>query len=184
MLKAPLVCKAADLKSVCPKGSGTDAPPCNAGVFLWSNVGLPNFCSMGKALDQLKKSVSMSAQRRAVELPDGSEFEFWMTPLTLAERTRAQKQAKSDDATDFALQLLVSKAKNENGMPLFSAGEIAELRNALPASVVEALMLQLIGEPEEEEEEFDMKSSEDGAEEGQPAASGTRGRRKAGQKSE
>ena len=139
---------------------------------------------MGKALDQLKKSVSMSAQRRAVELPDGSEFEFWMTPLTLAERTRAQKQAKSDDATDFALQLLVSKAKNENGMPLFSAGEIAELRNALPASVVEALMLQLIGEPEEEEEEFDMKSSEDGAEEGQPASSGTRGRRKAGQKSE
>ena len=66
---------------------------------------------MGKALDRLKKSVSMKPARRAVELPDGSEFEFWMTPLTLAERTRAQKQAKSDDATDFALQLLVSKAQ-------------------------------------------------------------------------
>ena len=116
----------------------------------------------------------MKAQSRTVELPDGSEFEFYMTPLTLAERARAQKQAKSDDATDFALQLLVSKAKDANGVPLFGAGEIADLRNALPASVVEALMLQLIGEaPEEEEEEFDMKSFEDGAEQGQPTTRGT-----------
>ena len=99
-----------------------------------------------------------------------------MTPLTLAERSRAQKQSKSDDATDFALQLLVSKAKDENGVPLFSAGEIADLRNALPASVVEALMLQLIGEQEEEVEEaaYDMKSSEDGSKEGQPTTRRTR----------
>ena len=118
---------------------------------------------MGKALDRLKKSVSMTASRRAVELPDGSEFEFFMTPLTLAERTRAQKQAKSDDATDFALQLLVSKAKDSSSRPLFNVGEISDLRNALPASVVEALMLQLIGEPEEEED-IDLKSSEEAAE--------------------
>ena len=126
----------------------------------------------------------MKPVRRAVELPDGSEFEFWMTPLTLAERTRAQKQAKSDDATDFALQLLVSKAKDENNRPLFNVGELAELRNELPASVVEALMLQLIGEVEEEEEEVDLKSTEDGAEQGQPATSGTRRRRKTGQDAE
>ena len=126
----------------------------------------------------------MKPQRRSVELPDGSEFEFYMTPLTLAERTRAQKQAKSDDATDFALQLLVTKARDENNRPLFTVGELAELRNELPASVVEALMLQLIGEPEEEEEEeVTSKSTEDGASEGQPAASGTRRRRKAGEDS-
>lgn len=139
---------------------------------------------MGKALDRLKKSVSMKPQRRAVDLPDGSEFEFWMTPLTLAERGKAQKQAKSDDATDFALQLLVTKARDENNRPLFNVGELAELRNELPANVVEALMLQLIGEAEEEEEELDMKSAEDGTEEGQPAASGTRRRRKTGQDAE
>ena len=134
---------------------------------------------MGKALDRLKKAVSMKPQRRTVELPDGGEFEFYMTPLTLAERSRAQKQAKSDDATDFALQLLVSKAKDSGGMPLFNQGEIADLRNVLPASVVEALMLQLIGE-QEEEEEWDMKSAEEGAEGRRAANSGTRGRRKAG----
>ena len=114
---------------------------------------------MGSALDRLKKSVSMAATRRAVELPDGSEFEFFMTPLTLAERGRAQKQAKSDDATDFALQLLVAKATDENGMKMFSPGEVAELRNELPASVVEALMLQLLQEPEAEEVESDPKPS-------------------------
>lgn len=115
---------------------------------------------MGRALDRLKKAVSMKSQPRHVELPDGSEFEFFMTPLTLAERARAQKQAKSDDNTDFALQLLVSKAKDKNGVPLFNQGEVAELRNALPAAVVESLMLELVGEPEPEEE-ADMKSPEE-----------------------
>lgn len=103
----------------------------------------------------------MKAQRKSVELPDGSEFEYWMTPLTLAERGRAQKQAKSDDATDFALQLLVNKAEDENGQRLFAAGDVAELRNALPSSLVEALMLQLLSDvdEDEEDEELDPKPS-------------------------
>jgi len=134
-----------------------------------------------RALDKLKSAVSMKPARRSVELPDGSEFEFWMTPLTLAERSRAQKQARSEDATDFALQLLVSKAKDENNTPLFHQGDLAELRNALPASVVEALMLQLIGEQEEEEEEeLDMKSNQDAAKQGQSTSSRTGRSRKAG----
>ena len=114
-----------------------------------------------RALDQLKAAVSMKPQRKAIELPNGSEFEYWMTPLTLAERGKAQKQAKSDDATDLALQLLVSKAKDENGQPLFAPGEIAELRNALPSSVVEALMLQLLADvdTEEDHEVLDPKPS-------------------------
>ena len=116
---------------------------------------------MGSALDRLKKSVSMQPQRKSVELPDGTEFDFHMTPLTLAQRARAQKQAKSDDATDFALQLLAMKALDETGQKLFQPGELAELRNELPATVVEALMLQLLadGEQEVEEEESDLKSS-------------------------
>ena len=116
-----------------------------------------------RALDRLKKAVNMTSTRRSVELPDGSEFEFWMTPLTLAERSRAQRQAKTDDATEFALQLLVAKATDEVGQKLFAAAEVVELRNALPASVVEALMLQLLADAgateEEEEEEADPKPS-------------------------
>ena len=115
---------------------------------------------MSTALERLKKSVSMKPQRKAVDLPDGSEFEYWMTPLTLAERSRAQKQAKSDDATDFALQLLVAKATDENGGRLFNAGDLAELRNALPAHVVEALMLQLLADVQGEDEDLDPKPSQ------------------------
>ena len=118
---------------------------------------------MGKALDRLKKSVSMKPQRRSVELPDGSEFEFYMTPLTLAQRKRAQKQAKSDDATDFALQLLINVARDENSAPLFTAGDLAEMRNSLPAQLVDNLMLQILGagdeDEDEEEEEVTPKSS-------------------------
>ena len=114
-----------------------------------------------RALDQLKAAVSMKPQRKSVELPNGAEFEFWMTPLTLAERGKAQKQARSEDATDFALQLLVNKAKDENGQPMFAPGEVADLRNALPASVVEALMLQLLADApvEEDDEDLDPKPS-------------------------
>ena len=116
---------------------------------------------MSSALDRLKAAASMKPQRKAVDLGNGEEFEYWATPTTLAERARAQKNARSDNATDFAMQLLVAKAKDENGSPLFNVGDIPEMRNALPASVVEAMMLQLLAgdEPEEEDEDEDPKPS-------------------------
>ena len=118
---------------------------------------------------------------KSLALPNGEEFEFWMSPLTLAERAKAQKQAKSEDATDFALQLLVTKARDKNGVPMFGQGDLAELRNSLPASLVEGLMLLLIGEQEadEDDEELDMKSAEAAASEGQSSNGGTRRSRKA-----
>ena len=120
---------------------------------------------MSSALERLKKCVSMKPQRKAVELPDGSEFEYWATPVTLAERAKAQKQAGSDDAVSFALQLLVAKATDEDGQKMFNAGDLAELRNTLPAAVVEGLMLGLLQEDEQEEPEQDMKSTGEGSQE-------------------
>ena len=104
------------------------------------------------ALQALKAACSMAAQKKGVELPDGSSFVFHMTPLTVAERQRAKRQAKSEDAIDFALQLLLNKATDVNGTPLFSAGSISELRNDLPATVVDDLLLVLLGEESTEEE--------------------------------
>lgn len=102
----------------------------------------------------------MATQQKQVELPDDSTFDFWMTPLTIAERQRAQKQSKTDDAIDFALQLLISKATDENGAKLFAPGTVAEIRNDLPASVIDALLLELLdsGESKEEDEEDSPKS--------------------------
>lgn len=125
-----------------------------------------------KALDRLKAAASMKPQRKAVDLGNGKEFEYWATPTTLAERARAQKNARSDDANDFAMQLLVAKAKDENGAPLFTVGDIPEMRNDLPASLVESLMLQLLtGQEDEEEEELDMKSTEASSRKGRRASS-------------
>jgi hypothetical protein len=124
-----------------------------------------------RALDRLKNACAMKATRKAVELPDGTEFEFWAQPITLAQRARAQKLAGNDNASDFAIQLLVMLAQDENGQRMFSPGDVAELKNELPASVVETLMLQLLQDVEgEDDEPLDMKSTDSRPAKGQRAA--------------
>ena len=113
------------------------------------------------ALERLKEACSMVAQQKEIELPDESKFDFWMTPLTIAERQRAQKQSRTDDPIDFALQVLINKAVDENGTPMFPAGNAAEIRNALPAAVVDKLIMVLLSDEkpkEEDEEEASPKS--------------------------
>jgi cell division inhibitor SulA len=68
-----------------------------------------------RAIDRLRKAANLEPTKKNVELSDGTIFEMWVSPLTMAERERAQKQAKSEDANAFALQLLISKALDENG---------------------------------------------------------------------
>ena len=106
-----------------------------------------------RAIDRLKSAVNMSQQKKSVELPDGTEFEWYMAPLTIAQRNRAQKAAGSDDAIAFSLQLLQMVAKDENGTPLFAAGDMAELRNALPAKLVDEMLLVMLDAKDDEEEE-------------------------------
>ena len=96
------------------------------------------------ALERLRKAANLEPVKKSVELSDGSTFEMWVTPLTMAERERAQKQAKSDDATAFALQLLITKALDESGAKIFSAGEIDVLKNEVKDKDLQALMLAII----------------------------------------
>lgn len=97
-----------------------------------------------RALDRLKKAANLTPVRRIVVLSNGDEFEFWSTPLTMAERERAQKQANSDDATQYALQLLVNKATDANGHRMFKAGELAELKNDVRDEDLQGLMVALV----------------------------------------
>ena len=112
------------------------------------------------ALEELKAAVSMASVRKAIPLPNGKDFEFYMTPMTLAERERAKKMSKADDATDFALRLLVEKAMDKNNEKRFHVGHLPGLRNSLPATLVEKIMMAMIGEdePEEVQEELSIKS--------------------------
>ena len=108
------------------------------------------------ALDRLKKAANLEPIKKQVTLSDGSAFEMFVTPLTMAERERAQKQARSDDSNAFALQLLINKALDANGTKLFNAGEIDVLKNEVKDSDLQSLMLAVINA--EEEEVIDPKS--------------------------
>ena len=110
----------------------------------------------GSALDRLRKAANLKASKKTVTLTNGDLFEFWSTPLTMAERERAQKDAKSDDINQFALQLLVMKAKDENGGRMFGPGDIAPLKQDVRDEDLQALMVAIMQEPEEE---IDMKST-------------------------
>lgn len=108
------------------------------------------------ALERLRKAANLEPSKKEVELSDGSIFEMWVTPMTMAERERAQKQAKSDDATAFALQLLISKATDENGQKLFKQGEVDVLKNEVKDKDLQALMLAVLSD---DSEELDTKSA-------------------------
>ena len=102
-----------------------------------------------RAIDRLRKAANLEPTKKNVELSDGSTFEMWVSPLTMAERERAQKQAKSDDANAFALQLLITKAMDENGTKLFSAGEIDVLKNEVKDKDLQSLMLAILTDDSE-----------------------------------
>ena len=101
------------------------------------------------ALDRLRKAANLEPIKKEVTLSDGSIFEMYVTPLTMAERERAQKQT-NNDANNFALQLLMQKALDENGNRLFRSGEVDVLKNEVKDSDLQKLMLAVINEDEEE----------------------------------
>ena len=116
----------------------------------------------GRFIDKLKKAARLDPVKKEVTLESGDQVVMWVTPLTASERERARKDARSDDPDAFALQLLVRKAKDDKGVPLFGAGDVAELKNAVRNADLQSLMLAVLG-GEEDEEALDMKSTDDGA---------------------
>ena len=103
-----------------------------------------------RAIDRLKNAANLVPSRKDVELSDGSTFTFWSRPLTMAERDRAQRNAKSDDANAFALQLLVDKALDENGQKMFIPADMVELKNEVRDADLQSLMLSVLTAPDNE----------------------------------
>ena len=82
-------------------------------------------------------------------------------PLTIAERESIQKKTGSDDATDFALNLMIQKALDKEGARLFQDGDRAALRREVEAAVLQDLQLAMIqsgAEKEVEEAKANLKS--------------------------
>ena len=114
----------------------------------------------GRFIDKLKKAANLVPKKRVVVLSNGEEVEFYSKPLTMAQRERATKEAKSDDAGQFALQLLVNMATNASGSRLFTPGDISELKMNVRDEDLQKLMLAVLQEPDDEE--VDMKSAGEG----------------------
>ena len=107
-------------------------------------------------LEKLKKAANLQPIKREVELTNGDIFEFWSTPLTMAERERAQKGTK-DDLNAFDLQLFIQKATHETGERMFTAGQASELKHECSDAYLQALMLAVISEETKDSEDFDIK---------------------------
>ena len=95
----------------------------------------------GRAIDILAKAANFTPIKQEVVFADGTEFTFYAAPMTAAERERAQKEAKSDTTSDFAMQLLIMKALDENGERIFKAGDIPRLKNDVEDEEVQKMIL-------------------------------------------
>lgn len=98
-----------------------------------------------RASELLRNKFGVS-QLYKYEVKDGDEtvLEIYWHPLTIAERESIQKKAGSDDATDFALGMMIEKALDEDGKRLFQDGEKAVLKNAIEAAVLQDIQLAML----------------------------------------
>jgi hypothetical protein len=87
-----------------------------------------------RAIDALLSAMAEDPIKQFLLLEDGSNFGekiggFYVLPHTLAERTQIQKSLSKDATTnEFYIELLLRKAVNEHGKPLFSREDIPKLK--------------------------------------------------------
>ena len=117
---------------------------------------------MTRAVDLLKNKFGVS-QLYKYDIMDNDEILltiFWH-PLTIAEREAIQKKSGTEDANDFALQLMIEKALDKDGTRLFQDGDKASLRREVAASVLQEIQLAMLeagSDKEVEEAKADLKS--------------------------
>ena len=67
-------------------------------------------------IDRLRKAARLEPVKKEIVLASGDEVVMYVTPLTAAERDRARKNARSDDANAFALQLFALTNTQSHGL--------------------------------------------------------------------
>ena len=117
---------------------------------------------MTRAVDLLKNKFGVSQlYKHDVKQDDEIILSVYWHPLTIAERESIQKKTNSEDANDFALQLMIEKAKDENGTRLFQDGDKASLRREVEASILQEIQLAMINagaDKEVKQAKADLKS--------------------------
>ena len=108
-----------------------------------------------RAIDKLKKAFSIANKSSYPIYKDGELIvKVYWTPLTIADRDsinatlmRANKE-QEEGSLDFALQVIINKAEDQDGKKLFVEADKASLRREIPLAVLLELMtkMQEVGE--------------------------------------
>ena len=117
---------------------------------------------MTRAVDLLRNKFGVSQlYKHDVIKDDEVILSVYWHPLTIAEREAIQKKTNSDDANDYALQMMIEKALDKEGAKLFQDGDKASLRREVEASILQEIQLAMINagaDKEVEEAKADLKS--------------------------
>lgn len=115
-----------------------------------------------RASELLRNKFGVSQLYKHVVEDNGEAvLEVYWHPLTIAERESIQKKTDTEDANDFALNMMIQKALDADGKRLFQDGEKAVLKNAVEASVLQEIQLAMLSsgaESKVEEAKADLKS--------------------------
>ena len=98
-----------------------------------------------EAIELLKNKFGVS-QKYKYEVKDGEEtiLEIYWHPLTIAERESILAKSKGDDGNEFALNLMIEKALDEDGKRLFQDGHKASLLREINACVLQDIQMSII----------------------------------------
>jgi len=108
-----------------------------------------------RAIDKLRKAFSINEKSSYPIYKNGELIlKVYWTPLTIADRDsinatliRANK-GQEEGNLDFALQVIINKAEDQDGKKLFAEADKASLRREIPLAVLLELMtkMQEVGE--------------------------------------
>ena len=100
---------------------------------------------MTRTVDLLRNKFGVSQlYKHDVIHNDEVIFSVYWHPLTIAERESIQKKTGTDDNADYALQLMIEKALDKEGLRLFQDGDRASLRREVEANVLQEIQLAMI----------------------------------------
>ena len=117
---------------------------------------------MTRAVDLLRNKFGVSQLYKHDVVKDGVvELTVYWHPLTIAEREAISKKSGTDDTNDYALQMMIEKALDQDGARLFQDGDKASLRREVSASILEEIQIAMItvgADKEVKEAKADLKS--------------------------
>ena len=117
---------------------------------------------MTRAVDLLRNKFGISQlYKHDVIKNDEVIFSVYWHPLTIAERESIIKKSGTEDNNDYALQMMIEKAMDKDGVKLFQDGDKASLRREVEASILEEIQLAMVNsgaDKEVSEAKADLKS--------------------------